>query len=148
MPNTTFRASSPATTPFTGQATITRLQRQLAEVGLEGFGGLELAAALEHQVHPGRGPGHGGGILLLGKPDRLIGHQETGFPSPHRVVPTAVDRVERQQVGGRGGVTSGIVDVAQADAGALEQGTEHQPADTAEPIDADVHRIAPRKLRG
>jgi len=54
-------------------------------------------------------------------------------------IPATVNGVELEQVGGGRGVTGGVIDVDDLDAGAAPEGTEHQPADAAESVDADAH---------
>ena len=52
------------------------LQAHRTEVGLEGGGGFELAAAFEHQLHTGLLPGHGGGFFLLAVTHPPLLHQK------------------------------------------------------------------------
>ena len=118
------------------------LQPHLGEVGLEGLGCFELAAALEHHLHACLLPGHGGGIAVLGVANRVALHAEAvggGWGGAHGHRPAAVDRIKAEQVGGGGGVAAGVVDVDQLNAGAAPQGPEDQAADAAKAIDADFH---------
>ena len=114
----------------------------LGEVGLQGLGCFELAAALEHHLHAGPLPGHGGGIAVLGVANGLLPNGEAvagGWVGVHGHRPAAMHRIKAEQVGGGGGVAAGVVDVDQLNAGAAPQGPEHQPTDAAKAIDADFH---------
>ena len=120
------------------------LQPNLGEVGLQGLGSFELAAALEHHLHAGLLPRHAGGIAVLGVAKRVPCHGEAvagGGAGAHGQRPAAMDRVKAEQVGGGGGVAAGIVDVHQLNAGAAPQGPEDQAADAAKAIDADFHGL-------
>jgi len=101
------------------------LEARRTEVGLEGFGGFDLAAAFEHQIHTGAGPGHGGGILLLAVANGLAGHPEAIRFGVKFLGPAAMHRIEFEQMGGGGGISRRVVDVNQLNAGAAPEGTEH-----------------------
>ncbi len=115
------------------------LQAHLIEVGLQGFGSFELAAALQHQLHAHLVPGHGSGIALLGVTHRRGVHHKACGVGLHGLMPAAVHRVEGEQVGGGVGVTGRVIHMHQLDAGAPPQGPEHQAADATEAVDADFH---------
>jgi hypothetical protein len=51
-----------------------------------------------------------------------------------------MDRIELQQVGGRGCVTAAVIDMDDGDPRPAPKGAKDKPADAAEAIDADVHR--------
>jgi len=115
------------------------LEPQLIEVGVEGVGGLEAAAALQHHLHAGLTPGHGGGDGVLAVGDGLLPHPEAVVVGVHGLVPAAVHRIEGQQMGGGGGITAAVVDVHDLNAGPAPEGAEHQPSDAAEAVDPDAH---------
>jgi len=118
------------------------LEADGVEIGLERFWGFEFAAALEHHLHAGFAPGHGGGVALLAVAHRLSAHRESGVGGLHRLLPAAMHRIKGQQVGGGGGIATVVVDVHQLNAWPAPQGPEHQAANAAEAVDADFHGAA------
>ena len=122
------------------------------EVRLQRLGGLELAAALQHDVDAVVGPGHlaRGAVPTPGDGAAVDRHPVAVERDLARV--PAVHGVELEQVCPGRRVSAGVVDRHHLEVGVLLQPADDQSPDPAESVDADAlhrtrmtHRCAPEQ---
>ena len=88
-------------------------------------------------------PGNVRGGLVLRPAQLSAVHLKSIAGDRDGAIPTAMDRIELEQMGASGGIASRIIDVNQLNAGTPPERPKHQPADPTEAVDSDAHAIRP-----
>ena len=115
------------------------LKTHLIEVRLQGLGCFELAAAFEHHIDISLAPGHSRGVFLLAVAQSSGCNRKASGGCLNGLMPAAMHRVKRQQMGSGVSISCGIIDVHQLDAGPTPKGTEDKAADATKAVDANFH---------
>ena len=142
MPYTMLRACSPATSPLTGQPTITRLNPTSSKYGVRASGVLITPLASRTISTP---QAFQGTAVMSCCRDQDSMEPFTEKPLELALMsppPATMNRIEFEQMCCGGGISAWIIHVHKLDPRSSPQGTKDEPSDATKPVDSNSHRTA------